>query len=124
LADVRAYREERLSRVGMQGIFPLWGRNTGDLARQFVQLGFRAIIVCVDTTALNGAYAGREYDEDFIKDLPAEVDPCGENGEFHTFVYDGPVFRKPIAIVHGEKVLREERFYYCDLMSAATETGK
>jgi uncharacterized protein (TIGR00290 family) len=118
LAEVRAYREERLSRIGMQGLFPLWGRNTGDLARQFIQLGFRAILVCVDTSVLNAAYAGREYDEDFLRELPAEVDPCGENGEFHTFVYDGPVFRKPISIVHGEKVMREERFYYCDLIAA------
>ena len=124
LADVRAYREERLGRIGMQGIFPLWGRNTGDLARQSVQLGFRAIIVCVDTTVLNGTYAGREYDEHFLRDLPGEVDPCGENGEFHTFVYAGPVFRKPIPIERGEKVLREERFYYCDLISAAAETRK
>ena len=120
LAEVRAYREERLGRIGMQGIFPLWGRNTGDLARQFVQLGFRAIVVCVDTTMLSGTFAGREYNEDFLRDLPAEVDPCGENGEFHTFVYAGPIFRQPIPVERGEKVLREERFYYCDLVSAVT----
>jgi uncharacterized protein (TIGR00290 family) len=124
LAEVRAYREERLGRIGMQGIFPLWGRNTSELARQFVQLGFRAIVVCVDTTMLNSAFAGREYDVDFLKELPAEVDPCGEKGEFHTFVYAGPIFRQPIPIERGEKVLREERFYYCDLISSATETGK
>jgi uncharacterized protein (TIGR00290 family) len=118
LAEVRAYREERLARIGMQGLFPLWGRNTGELARQFVRLGFRAVIVCVDTTVLNGAFAGREYDEDFLRDLPDEVDPCGENGEFHTFVYAGPIFRQPIPIERGEKVLREERFYYCDLVRA------
>ncbi|CAG0933717.1 hypothetical protein TFLX_03194 [Thermoflexales bacterium] len=119
LEEVRAYREERLGRIGMQGIFPLWGRNTGDLARRFVQLGFRAIIVCVDTTMLNGTFAGREYDEDFLRDLPAEVDPCGENGEFHTFVYAGPIFRRTIPVERGEKVLRDERFYYCDLVCAA-----
>jgi len=117
LAEVRAYREERLSRIGMHGIFPLWGSNTSDLARQFIQLGFRAIVVCVDTTVLGGTFVGRGYDEEFLGDLPDEVDPCGENGEFHTFVYAGPIFRHSIPIEHGEKVLREERFYYCDLIS-------
>lgn len=115
LEEVRAYREERLGRIDMQGIFPLWGRNTGEVARQFIQLGFRSIVVCVDTQTLGPAYAGREYDESFLRDLPEKVDPCGENGEFHTFVYDGPVFRKPIQVERGEKVLREKRFYYCDL---------
>ena len=118
LADVRDYREERLSRIGMHGIFPLWGSNTSDLARQFIQLGFRAVIVCVDTTMLSGTFAGREYDEDFLRDLPGEVDPCGENGEFHTFVYAGPNFRQPVPVERGEKVLREDRFYYCDLIRA------
>lgn len=117
LEDVRAYREERLSRIGMRGIFPLWGRNTDEVARQFVQLGFRAIVVCVDTQALDRAFAGREYDQDFLKDLPGEVDPCGENGEFHTFVYAGPLFRRPIQVERGEKILRENRFYYCDLLA-------
>jgi uncharacterized protein (TIGR00290 family) len=123
LEDVRAYREERLARIGMRGLFPLWGRNTAEVARQFVQLGFRAIVVCVDTQALDRAYAGCEVDEAFLKDLPAEVDPCGENGEFHTFVYAGPVFRRPIQVERGEKVLRDDRFYYCDLVDAATETA-
>jgi uncharacterized protein (TIGR00290 family) len=117
LEDVRAYREERLSRIGMHGIFPLWGRDTSELARQFVGLCFRAVVVCVDTQALDGAFAGREYDGDFLKDLPGEVDPCGENGEFHTFVYAGPVFRGPIQVERGEKVLRENRFQYCDLLA-------
>ena len=124
LAEVRAYREERLSRIGMQGIFPLWGRNTGELARQFIRLGFRAIIVCVDTEVLSGAYAGREYDKDFLRDLPNEVDPRGEKGEFHTFVYAGPIFRQSIPIERGEKVLREGRFYYCDLISVAGESPR
>lgn len=121
LEDVRKYREERLGRIGMRGIFPLWGRNTGEVARQFIQLGFRAIVVCVDTQALGAVYGGREYDEGFLKDLPESVDPCGENGEFHTFVYDGPIFHKPIQVERGEKVLRENRFYYCDLISAASK---
>ena len=123
LEDVRVYREERLGRVGMQAIFPLWGRNTGEAARQFIQSGFRAIVVCVDTQMLGAAFAGREYDNGFLRDLPEQVDPCGENGEFHTFVYDGPVFRKPIQVERAEKVLRENRFYYCDLVSASTEAG-
>jgi uncharacterized protein (TIGR00290 family) len=117
LEDVRAYREERLSRIGMRGVFPLWGRDTRELARQFVQEGFRAVVVCVDTNALDGAYAGREYDETFLRDLPGGVDPCGENGEFHTFVYAGPVFRKSIAVARGEKVMRDNRFYYCDVLA-------
>ncbi|MEJ2301201.1 MAG: diphthine--ammonia ligase [Anaerolineales bacterium] len=117
LEDVRAYREERLSRIGMRGIFPLWGRNTSEVARQFVGLGFRAVVICVDTQALDRAFAGRDYDEDLLKDLPPEVDPCGENGEFHTFVYAGPLFHRPVRIERGEKILRENRFYYCDLVA-------
>lgn len=116
LEDVRAYREERLGRIGMRGIFPLWGRDTGASARQLIRLGFRAIVVCVDTQVLDQAAVGCEYDETFLSHLPANVDPCGENGEFHTFVYDGPVFRKPLQVERGEKVLREQRFYYCDLL--------
>jgi uncharacterized protein (TIGR00290 family) len=119
LKDVRTYREERLGRIGMQGIFPLWGRNTGEVARQFIQLGFRATVVCVDTELLGREYVGREYDEGFLRDLPGRVDPCGENGEFHTFVHDGPVFRKSIQVERGEKVMRENRFCYCDLIRAA-----
>ena len=121
LTEVRAYREERLGRIEMQGVFPLWGKNTRELAGQFVQLGFRAIVVCVDTQVLAGAYAGREYDADFLRDLPVGIDPCGENGEFHTFVYAGPPFHYPIPVERGEKVLREERFYYCDLSSPAAQ---
>jgi uncharacterized protein (TIGR00290 family) len=124
LEDVRAYREERLSRIGMRGVFPLWGRNTGEVARQFVGLGFRAVAVCVDTRALDRTFAGREYDQDFLKDLPPEVDPCGENGEFHTFVYAGPVFRTPVRVERGARVLRENRFYYCDLLAATPESER
>ncbi|MEJ2735481.1 MAG: diphthine--ammonia ligase [Anaerolineae bacterium] len=121
LEDIRAYREERMSRIGMRAIFPLWGKNTAELARQFVQWGFRAIVVCVDTQALDAAYAGREYDEAFLKDLPEGVDPCGENGEFHTFVYAGPVFHRPIQVERGQIVMREDRFCYCDLVAASSQ---
>jgi uncharacterized protein (TIGR00290 family) len=116
LEDIRAYREERMSRIAMRCLFPLWGKPTADLARQFVDLGFRAIVACVDTRAIAAEFAGREYDEDFLSDLPAGADPCGENGEFHTFVYDGPIFSRPLQVQRGEKVLRENRFNYCDLL--------
>jgi uncharacterized protein (TIGR00290 family) len=115
LQEVRAYREERMSRIGMRCLFPLWGKPTAELARRFINLGFRAVVVCVDTQAIGGEFAGREYDETFIRDLPVNADPCGENGEFHTFVYDGPIFANPIPIERGEIVLRDERFNYCDL---------
>jgi uncharacterized protein (TIGR00290 family) len=116
LQEVRAYREERMAKIGMEAVFPLWGVNTSDLARRFTQLGFRAIVVCVDTQMLGSEYAGRDYDADFISDLPAGIDPCGENGEFHTFVYDGPIFTRPVRVQTGEKLLRDHRFFYCDLL--------
>jgi uncharacterized protein (TIGR00290 family) len=116
LEEVRAYRVERMSRIGMECVFPLWGKPTIELAAQFVALGFRTVVVCVDTQALDREFAGREYDADFVRDLPAGVDPCGENGEFHSFVYDGPLFSKPVKFQRGERVLRENRFYYCDLI--------
>jgi uncharacterized protein (TIGR00290 family) len=116
LEDIRTYREERMSHIGMRCMFPVWGRPTRALAGQFIDLGFRAIIVCVDTNVLGRDFAGREYNRSFLKDLPAEVDPCGENGEFHSFVYDGPIFSQPVSVQRGEKVLREDRFYYCDLL--------
>jgi uncharacterized protein (TIGR00290 family) len=115
LQEVRAYREERMSRVGMRCLFPLWEKPTPELARRFIDLGFRAIVVCVDTQAISREFAGREYDEAFIRDLPAHADPCGENGEFHTFVYDGPIFSGPIPVERGEIVLRDDRFCFCDL---------
>jgi uncharacterized protein (TIGR00290 family) len=117
LEDVRRYREERL--FGARGcVFPLWQRPTPALAREFSDLGFRAVLCCVDTQALPAEFAGREFDDALLRDLPPGVDPCGENGEFHTFVYAGPLFKAPIAIVRGERVLREERFSYCDLLHA------
>ncbi len=114
LQDVRSYREERMARIGMKAIFPLWGLNTENLAGRFIQLGFRAVIACVDTQMLSREFAGREYDAAFLSDLPSGVDPCGENGEFHTFVYDGPIFHHPVQAIRGEKLLRDNRFYYCD----------
>jgi uncharacterized protein (TIGR00290 family) len=116
LEDVRKYREQILAKAGMNGIFPLWKRDTKDLARTFINLGFKAIITSIDSNVLGKSFAGREYEEKFLSDLPANVDPCGENGEFHSFVYDGPIFRERVLFTKGEIVLRENRFYYCDLI--------
>ena len=116
LEDVRKYRERILAKAGMNGIFPLWKRDTKDLARTFINLGFKAIITSIDSNVLGKSFAGREYDEKFLSDLPVNVDPCGENGEFHSFVYDGPLFCERIGFKKGEIVLRDNRFYYCDLL--------
>lgn len=116
LADVRKYRETNLEKVGMNGIFPLWKRRTDRLAEKFVTEGFKAIVTCVDTEALDGSFAGRLIDRRFLSELPDGVDHCGENGEFHSFVYDGPNFKQPIEFEKGEIVLRDKRFNYCDLI--------
>jgi uncharacterized protein (TIGR00290 family) len=116
LPEVRSYREERLGQVGMQCLFPLWNKPTPELARRFIDLRFRAYISCVDTHQLSAEFAGREYDADFLRDLPPEVDPCGENGEFHSFACDGPIFSTPLNVKPGIKVLRNDRFYFCDLL--------
>lgn len=115
LAEVRAYRESLLKRLGWTPVFPLWGKDTSLLARQFVDQGYRAILTCVDTTQLPPEFAGREFDAKLLGELPATVDPCGERGEFHTCVYEGPIFRKPISVRRGERVRRDGRFEYCDL---------
>ena len=115
LEDLRAYREKNLAQVGMQAIFPIWKRDTRELAREFVQQGFRAVAVCVDPRVLDASFAGRELDASFFADLSPNVDPCGENGEFHTFVFDGPIFKSPIACRVGEKALRDG-FCFCDLL--------
>lgn len=116
LADVKKFRDNLLAKIGMHGIYPLWGRNTTELANEFIDLGFKAVITVVNGNVLGKEFSGREYDEQFLADLPQGVDPCGENGEFHTFVYNGPAFSKPVAFAKGEVVLRENRFWYCDLI--------
>ena len=122
LQEVREYRERNLARIGMSGIFPLWSKDTRRLAEDFVAQGFRAIVVCVDPKQLDPSFCGREFDAQMLKDLPPGVDPCGENGEFHTFVYDGPIFEYPLEVVKGETVLRDGSktrqggFQFCDLL--------
>ena len=115
LEDLREYREKNLARIGMTAIFPIWKRDTRELTRELVARGYRAITVCVDGKVLDSSFAGRMLDEAFFRDLPAQADPCGENGEFHTFVFDGPGFRRPVPFSVGEVVARDG-FYFSDLI--------
>ena len=134
LEDLRAYRETQLAQIGMQGLFPLWKRDTKKLLQEFLALGFKAITVCVNAKLLGKEFVGRIIDQQFINDLPSNVDVCGENGEFHTFVFDGPNFKFPIDFSMGEKQLKsytlhaddadnchqstpnyDTSFWYCDL---------
>ncbi|HTX31763.1 MAG TPA: ATP-binding protein [Solirubrobacteraceae bacterium] len=117
LEDVRRYREERLTPVGRQALFPLWHRDTRRLADEFIAAGFEAILVCVDPAQLDPSFAGRRFDQQLLRDLPAGVDPCGENGEFHTFVHAGPIFDAPIAVEVGTTVERDG-FVFTDLTPA------
>ena len=119
LEDVRAYREKQLRDTGFTPLFPLWGLNTRALAERFIADGFKAVAVCVDTQQIDNSFAGRSYDRQFVRDLIAPADPCGENGEFHTLVTDGPIFTEPVAYSIGERVLRDARFFYCDLLPGA-----
>jgi len=123
LEDLRAYRERNLARIGMTAIFPIWKRDTRELIRYFHDHHFRAIAACVDSKALDFSFAGRELDESFFRALPPHADPCGENGEFHTFVFDGPIFQSPIPIRAGE-VVNREGFIFCDLLPQLEETTK
>jgi uncharacterized protein (TIGR00290 family) len=107
LEDLRRYRENQLARRNLNASFPLWKIPTDKLIKEFIDLGFKAVIVCVNEKYLDKSFAGRVIDEDFVRDLPPTVDLCGENGEFHSFVYDGPIFRQPIPFVKGEIVYRK-----------------
>ena len=142
LEDLRRYRETKLAELGWQAVFPLWGRATPALMREFLDLGFKTITTCVNEKYLDQSFAGRVIDEDFLRELPSNVDPCGENGEFHTFVFDGPLFQRPVAFEVGEVVYRkytpapktddadyecgdqtdpspfDTGFWYCDLLPA------
>jgi uncharacterized protein (TIGR00290 family) len=137
LEDLKKYREEKLATLDMQCVFPLWKISTTQLMQEFLQLGFKAIIVCVNEKFLDKSFCGRLIDESFVRDLPPNVDVCGENGEYHSFVFDGPIYQYPIPYVKGEIVYRkyqapqqaqdncnpmnaasEYGFYFCDLMPA------
>ncbi len=119
LEDLRQYREGKLAEVGMKALFPLWQRDTKEIVREFVDLGFRATVVCVDGKKLSRDFVGRSIDDQFVRDLPDTVDPCGENGEFHSFVHDGPIFDVPVYVVPGEIVSRDTR-HFADLRSSVT----
>ncbi|MBE0423663.1 MAG: diphthine--ammonia ligase [Lutibacter sp.] len=143
LEDLRTYRENKLKEVGLKAHFPLWKRNTTEIVHEFIDLGFKTVVVCVKAELLGEDFTGRIIDRDFLKDLPKNVDPCGENGEFHTFVFDGPIFKKPIAYTLGEKIYKEYEapknkedncflsamdkkpagFYFCDLIPTEQETN-
>jgi len=116
LEDLRKYRENNLAQVGMKGIFPIWKRDTTELAHSFIDLDFKAVITCVDSKVLDGKFVGRYFDNELLSELPPKVDPCGENGEFHSFVYDGPIFSERIRFRRGKVVLRDNRFYFRDLI--------
>jgi uncharacterized protein (TIGR00290 family) len=122
LEDVRSYREATLATAGKEALFPLWGRDTEELAYTFIAEGFRAVVTCVDPAKLDPSFVGREFDAGFLDDLPRSVDPCGENGEFHTFVFDGPIFDSPVAFEHGETVERDG-FYFHDLVPTGDRTS-
>jgi len=115
LEDVRAYREQFLSGIQMKGIFPIWRRNTSDAVREFIRVGFKAVITCVNAEVLDQSFAGKLIDDEFLEELPPSVDPCGENGEFHSFVYNGPIFKEPVRFVLGESV-RRGPFCFRDLV--------
>ena len=140
LEDLKKYRDTKLAEVELTGVYPIWKRDTKEVIAEFLALGFKAITVCVNAKLLGEEFVGRVIDEDFINDLPDNVDVCGENGEFHTFVFDGPIFKKPVEFEIGEKVLKsytlndddtqnchtgtsekvktyDTRFWYCDLIS-------
>ena len=117
LQDIRAYRERLLAKHDMVGLYPIWGRDTSKLIREFIAAGFKTAVVCVDPAQLDPSFVGRVIDEEFLAQLPPGVDPCGENGEFHTFVFDGPIFKSPVRFSFGEIVCRDS-FWFCDLLPA------
>lgn len=121
LADIRAYREKQLQGTGLEPLFPVWHLPTRELAANMIQSGLRAKITCIDPKILPRESAGREFDAAFLADLPSTVDPCGENGEFHSFVYDGPMFRTPVRVELGE-VVERDGFVFADLVAPAPAT--
>ena len=132
LEDLKIYREQKLKEVGIECVFPLWKMDTTILIKEFINLGFKAVIVCVNETYLDKSFCGRLIDASFVNDLPSNVDVCGENGEFHSFVFDGPIFKKPVQFKKGEVVYKQYEapetnetnaqtkygFWFCDLLPA------
>lgn len=116
LEEVRAYRDAQMATLGCTALYPLWGEDTATLATRFIDSGYRAVLTCVDTTLLDAKFAGRAFDHSLLDDMPLSVDPCGERGEFHTFVWDGPHMQSPVRVVPGETLLRDDRFQYCDFL--------
>ncbi|MEL6538064.1 MAG: ATP-binding protein [Bacteroidota bacterium] len=130
LEDLKQYRDENLKKIGLTGVYPIWKRDTKELAQEFIDRGFKAVIVTCKAELMGEEFVGREFDSDFLADLPEAVDPCGENGEFHTFCYAGPIFNQSVPFTRGEKVLRtypapktedgeesaEVGFWYIDLL--------
>ncbi len=117
LNDIREYRDRNLARIGISGLYPLWGQDTHRLAEEFIAQGFRAILTSVDPKQIDPSFCGRLFDAALLNELPPTADPCGENGEFHTFVYDGPIFRHPVAFVAGQATERNG-FWHLDLCAA------
>lgn len=122
LADIREYREARLAGTGITPLFPLWQLSTAELARGMIRGGLRAVITCVNPQLLPASFAGREFNEQFLTDLPDHIDPCGERGEFHTFVFDGPMFHKAVHVEVGE-ICEREGFVYADILPAGVTTS-
>lgn len=121
LENLKRYREDRLGEIGMGAVFPIWKRDSMELASAFLNEGFKAVISCVDSKMLDGGFCGRAFDKQFLAELPEGVDPCGENGEFHSFVHAGPIFKKPIKCAIGETVLRDQRYYYTDILTSGVD---
>jgi uncharacterized protein (TIGR00290 family) len=115
LEEIRAYRERLVAKHKMASLYPVWGRDTSQLIRDFISLGFKTAIVCVDPAKLDPSFVGRVIDKELLAQIPQHVDPCGENGEFHTFVFDGPIFKNPVKFSFGEIVCRDS-FWFCDLL--------
>jgi len=112
---VKEYRQKNLSQLGIKPVFPIWGRDTAELAQSFIELGFKAVITCVDTRVLDKSFLGRVIDAEFLSQLPPKVDPSGENGEFHSFVFDGPIFKNSIGYKLGDQVSKNS-YRFCDLV--------
>lgn len=115
LENIRKYRETKLSETSMQPLFPLWLQDTQFLAHEIIDAGFKAVVTCIDPKKLDTSFSGRVFDKDFLKDLPSDIDPCGENGEFHTFIYDAPLFSEPINISIGE-IINSDGFIFADIV--------